>query len=225
MTGRWPNPFRSPPSLWAATAPPAPETPPLDRDAEAEVCVIGGGYAGLSAALHLAERGKGVILLETHEPGWGASGRNGGQVIPGIKYDPSEIAAKYGAEAGEALAAFVGGTAGLVWEMIDRHGMDAPSARNGWIQGAHTDEMVATVKRRAAEWGARGVATRVLDRDQAAATLGTRQYLGGWIDPRGGGVQPLAYARGLARAAIKAGAALHGGSRVVSQNQSPPGAA
>lgn len=211
------------PSLWAATAPPPPPTPKLDRDVEADVCVIGGGYAGLSAALHLAERGKGVVLLESHEPGWGASGRNGGQVIPGIKYDPSELAAKFGPDAGEALAAFVGGTADLVWEMIGRHGMDVPHARNGWIQGAHTDEMVATVKRRAAEWGARGVATRVLDRDQAAATLGTRQYLGGWVDPRGGGVQPLAYARGLAKAAIAAGAALHGGSRVASIGRSGAG--
>lgn len=206
------DPFPLAPSLWAATAPPAPATPALDRDAEADVCVIGGGYAGLSAALHLAERGKGVVLLEAHEPGWGGSGRNGGQVIPGIKYDPEEIKAKYGPEAGEALARFVGGTADLVFEMISRHGMDVPHRRQGWIQGAHTPEMIETVKRRAGEWAARGVPARALDRDEVAALIGNRQYLGGWVDPRGGAVQPLAYARGLARAAQRAGAALHGGS-------------
>jgi glycine/D-amino acid oxidase-like deaminating enzyme len=208
------EPFPLAPALWAATAPPAPATPPLDQDAEADVCVIGGGYAGLSTALHLAERGVSVALLEAHEPGWGGSGRNGGQVIPGIKYDPSELSAKYGPEAGDALARFAGSTADLVFDLIARHGMDVRHVRRGWIQGAHTDEMIVTVKRRAAEWAARGVATRVLDRDQANAALGARQYLGGWVDPRGGGVQPLAYARGLARAALTAGAALHGGSRV-----------
>ncbi|MBL8586911.1 MAG: FAD-binding oxidoreductase [Methylobacteriaceae bacterium] len=217
------EPFPLAPSLWAATAPPPVETPPLDRDTEADVCVIGGGYAGLSTALHLAGRGVAVALLEAHEPGWGGSGRNGGQVIPGIKYDPSELTAKYGPEAGEALAAFVGGTADIVFDLIARHGMDVPHVRAGWIQGAHTDEMIRTVKRRAAEWAARGVAAEVLDRDQVAAALGSRQYLGGWLDPRGGGVQPLAYARGLARAAQKAGAALHGGSRVTALDRSGNG--
>lgn len=210
------EPFPLAPSLWAATAPPAPPTPPLDADAEADVCVIGGGYAGLSTALHLAERGISVIVLEAHEPGWGGSGRNGGQVIPGIKYDPSEIAAKFGPEAGEALSGFVGGTADLVFDLIEKHGMDVPHMRKGWIQGAHTPDMIDTVKRRVADWRARGVDAKLLDRPAMQEMLGTGQYLGGWLDPRGGGVQPLAYARGLARAAIKAGAVIHGQSRVVS---------
>lgn len=210
------DPFPLAPSLWAATAPPPAPTPPLAGDVEADVCIIGGGYAGLSTALHLAEAGSSVVLLETHEPGWGGSGRNGGQVIPGIKYDPSEIRAKFGPEAGEALTNFVGSTADLVFDLIARHGMDVPYQRNGWIQGAHTPDMIETVKRRAADWQAKGVAARVLDKAEAEAHLGTSQYLGGWLDPRGGGVQPLAYARGLARAALKAGARLHGHSRVVS---------
>lgn len=208
------KPFPLAPALWAATAPPAAETPPLDRDVEADVCVIGGGYAGLSTALHLAERGVSVLLLEAREPGWGGSGRNGGQVIPGIKYDPSELVKKFGSEAGEAITAFVGGTADLVFDLIQKHSMDVEYRRAGWIQGAHTAEMVSIVKRRAAEWAARGVPARVLDADEAHAALGARQYLGGWIDPRGGGIQPLAYARGLARAALKAGASLHGESPV-----------
>jgi glycine/D-amino acid oxidase-like deaminating enzyme len=217
------EPFPLAPSLWAATAPPATATPPLDRDAQADVCVIGGGYAGLSAALHLAERGVGVILLEAHEPGWGGSGRNGGQVIPGIKYDPRELKEKFGPEAGEALASFVGGTADLVWDLIDRHGMDVPTTRQGWIQGAHTPAMIETVKARAADWAKRGVKARVLDREEVGSLLGNRQYLGGWLDPRGGGVQPLAYSRGLARAALKAGAILHGKSPVASLRRAGSG--
>lgn len=74
-----------PPSLWAATAEPAPSCPPLRGDSRAEVAVVGGGFAGLSTALHLVEAGASVTLLEAAEPGWGASGRNGGQVIPGLK--------------------------------------------------------------------------------------------------------------------------------------------
>jgi glycine/D-amino acid oxidase-like deaminating enzyme len=208
------EPFPLQPSLWHATAPAAAETPPLAGDAKADVCIVGAGYAGLSTALHLAEAGVSVIVLEAREPGWGASGRNGGQVIPGIKYDPSEIVSKFGAEAGAALVSFVGSTADLVFGLIEKHGMDVPHRRAGWIQGAHTPAMVETVKRRAEEWGMRGVGARFLDADAVGRLIGTDRYLGGWLDPRGGGVQPLAYARGLARAAMKVGVAIHGQSPV-----------
>ncbi len=208
------EPFSLQPSLWHATASPAIATPPLDASASVDVCVIGGGYAGLSTALHLAEAGVRVALLEAHEPGWGGSGRNGGQVIPGIKYDPNELEAKFGSEAGKALARFVGSTADRVFDLIDKHAMDVPNMRRGWIQGAHAPEMVETVKRRAADWENRGAPTEFLDEEAMATALGARQYLAGWVDRRGGAVQPLAYARGLAKAAAKAGAAIHGKTRV-----------
>jgi glycine/D-amino acid oxidase-like deaminating enzyme len=214
------EPFPLAPSLWFATAPAAAPTPPLAQDVTADVCVIGAGFAGLSTALHLAEAGVSVVVLEAHEPGWGGSGRNGGQVIPGIKYDPSEILAKFGPVAGEALIGFVGSTADLVFDLIAKHSMAVPHKRTGWIQGAHTPAMVETVKRRAAEWQARGVDAAFLDQDAAAHLLGTDRYLAGWVDRRAGGVQPLAYARGLAKAAIGAGAAIHGQSKVVSLTRS-----
>src|SRR5256714_2284934 len=139
-----------PPSLWVATARPAPATPPLDMSRQADVAIVGAGYSGLAAALQLAEAGVSVIVLETGEPGWGASGRNGGQVIPGLKYDPRELVEKFGSTAAEALIEFVGGTADLVFDLIQRHGMDVPHVRNGWIQAAHTPAMVDAVKRRVA---------------------------------------------------------------------------
>jgi glycine/D-amino acid oxidase-like deaminating enzyme len=213
------DPFPLAPSLWAATAPPAPPTPLLSADRTVEVAVIGGGYLGLSAALRLAERGREVALLEAREPGWGGSGRNGGQVIAGVKYDPRELAAKVGEQAAQALAAFVGSTADLVFDLIERHEMDVPHARAAWIQGAHSPAALDTVKARADDWAKRGVAARFLDKAEVEARLGTAQYLGGWLDPRGGAVQPLAYARGLARAAIRAGATIHGDSPVVSLKQ------
>ena len=85
------EPFPLAPSLWAATAPPAVATPQLEGSIAADVVIVGAGYAGMSTALHLAERGTRVVVLEAHEPGWGGSGRNGGQVIPGLKYDPNEL--------------------------------------------------------------------------------------------------------------------------------------
>jgi len=93
------EPFPLEPSLWTATAPPAPSVPPLEESTRADVCVIGAGYAGLSTALHLAERGVRTVVLEAKEPGYGGSGRNGGQVIPGLKYDPDDLEKMYGASA------------------------------------------------------------------------------------------------------------------------------
>ncbi len=209
------EPFPLAPSLWAATAPPAPETPALAGNAEADVCIVGGGFCGLSTALHLAEAGTHVVLLEAHEPGWGGSGRNGGQVIPGLKYDPDKLAALLPGEAGERLVRFAGGTADVVFGLIERHRMDVPYTWAGWIQGAHTAAGLREAEQRAAQWAQRGADVAMLDRIEAEAELGTRSYLGGWIDRRGGGVQPLAYARALARAALAAGAEIHGQTKAV----------
>ncbi|MGH7125234.1 MAG: NAD(P)/FAD-dependent oxidoreductase, partial [Stellaceae bacterium] len=126
------EPFPLSPALWAATSSPAPPTPPLEESISADVCIVGGGFAGLSTALHLAERGIRAVVLEAYEPGWGASGRNGGQVIPGLKYDPDEIVGLYGAERGERLIEFVGGTADVVFDLIEKHSMDVPRLRKGW---------------------------------------------------------------------------------------------
>ena len=209
------EPFELAPSLWAATAPPAPKVEPLDTSTTADVCVVGGGYAGLSTALHLAEQGVNVVLLEAKEPGWGGSGRNGGQVIPGLKYDPDELVEMFGNEIGKNLIQFGGSTADLVFDLIKRHDMHVPHVRKGWIQGAHTKAGLDVVSKRAAQWQKHGVGSaRVLDKDSVTRAIGTDKYFGGWLDPRGGGVQPLAYARGLANAVIKAGVRVHGQSPV-----------
>lgn len=208
------EPFPLAPSLWATTAPPGPETPPLSESRHADVVIVGGGFCGLSTALHLAERGIRPVVLEAREVGFGGSGRNGGQVIPGLKYDPADLVAKFGHERGERLARFAGSTADTVFDLIARHTMDVPHQRAGWIQGAHTEAGLVEVARRAEQWAGLGAPTRVLDKSETARLLGTERYLGGWLDGRGGAVQPLSYARGLARAALKAGAAIHGGSPV-----------
>jgi len=209
------EPFPLEPSLWGATAPPAPPTPPLTDSTQADACVIGGGYAGLSTALHLAERGVKTVVLEAKEPGYGGSGRNGGQVIPGLKYDPDDLEAMYGPERGPKLVTFAGRTADAVFDLIAKHNMDAPHVRNGWIQAAHSKASVEETRSRAEQWARRGAPVEVFDKTETDRHLGTTQYLGGWIDRRGGAVQPLAYARGLVRAALAAGAAVHAETRAM----------
>lgn len=203
------TPFPLSPSLWAATAAAPPDTQPLAQSTQADVLVVGGGYAGLSAALHLAEQGVRVVLLEAREIGFGGSGRNGGQVIPGLKYDPDALIAMFGGERGERLVRFAGATADSVFNLIERHAMDVPHVRNGWIQGAHNPAALELAHARAAQWARHGADAQPLDKAQVARLIGADRYLGGWVDRRAGAVQPLSYARGLARAALNAGAVIH----------------
>ncbi|WP_422096181.1 NAD(P)/FAD-dependent oxidoreductase [Variovorax sp.] len=203
-----------PPSLWAATAPAAPPTPPLAGSRRADVLIVGAGFTGLSAALHLAEAGAKVCVLEAHEPGWGASGRNGGQVNPTLKHDPDELVRLYGAARAEPLIDAVSRSADLVFELIERHGIDCQPVRKGWLQVAYSQQHIAAMHARAEQWARRGAATQMLDRNEVAARLGTDAFAGGWLDGRAGGIQPLAYTRGLVRAAQAAGASVHGGSTV-----------
>jgi glycine/D-amino acid oxidase-like deaminating enzyme len=143
-------------SVWAATAAPAPETGPLRESRRAEVAVVGGGFTGLSAALHLAARGVETVVLEAAEPGWGASGRNGGQVIATLKCDLDELERRFGREEGGRLVETIGSSADDVFALIAEHGIACHAARHGWIQGAHSAGAVALVHRRAEQWMARG---------------------------------------------------------------------
>lgn len=201
-----------PPSLWADTAAPATPAPPLVGPAEADVAVIGGGFTGLSAALHLAEVGKRVVLLEAAEPGWGASGRNGGQVNPGWKVLPSEIKRRYGAERGERIARMANGTCDLVFELIERFEIPCDALRPGFLQASYGGRGRKAQENWAREWSAYGTEVELLDRDGFAALIGSDKYDSGMRDARGGNLQPLSYARGLAKAAAWLGAQLHGGS-------------
>src|SRR5262245_21376652 len=204
-----------PKSLWAATATPATAYRKLDGDVAADCGIVGAGLTGLSTPPALARRGLKSVLLEANEPGWGASGRNGGQVIPGLKLDPSELSAKYGEERGRRLTATVGATADLVFNLIEQHSIDCNGRRSGWIQGAPGPKGLAEVRRRAEEWSALGADVAVLDGDEVRARVGGGDYVGAFLDRRGGTVNPLSYARGLARAAVAAGATLHGDSPAV----------
>ena len=202
-----------PDSLWAATAPPGPECPPLESNADADVAVVGAGYTGLSTALHLARAGRRVTVLDAGEPGWGCSGRNGGQVNPGgMKMLPDDVAAILGPVWGERFLEFGDRSCDLVFELIERYGIECEALRPGYVQGGFGAKGRRFNREWARQWAARGREARFLDRGRIAALLGTRRYDSGMYDARGGNVQPLAYARGLARAAISEGATVHGAS-------------
>ena len=202
-----------PDSLWAATAPPGPECPPLTSNGAADVVVVGAGYTGLSTALHLARAGRRVVVLDAGEPGWGCSGRNGGQVNPGgAKVLPEDVVASLGPDRGERFLEFGDRSCDLVFELIERYRIECEALRPGYVQGGYGPRGRRFNREWARQWAARGSEVRFLEREEIADLLGTRRYGSGMHDARGGSVQPLAYARGLARAAMEEGAVIHGAS-------------
>jgi hypothetical protein len=208
------DPPGMPDSYWSATAAPCPPVPEFDGSEKAETVVIGAGYTGLSTALHLAERGRSVLVLDAHEPGWGASGRNNGQVVAALKHEPHEIEQRFGKELGAQLIRAIGEGPDLVLGLIDRYGIECAARRSGILTAAHSAKSLADLKRRVEIWNARGAPLQLLSRDEMAAASGTGAYAGGCLDPRGGAINPLGYARGLARAVIAKGGAIRQKARV-----------
>src|SRR5580693_9736623 len=124
------------PNLYQDTAAPAPAAPPLETDVRTDVAVVGGGITGLSTALHAARSGASVVLLEAEEIGFGASGRNGGQVNPGLKPDPDTVERDFGPELGGRMNALAGAAPAFVFDLIERHGIRCEARRNGTLRAA-----------------------------------------------------------------------------------------
>lgn len=193
-------------TFWASSAPPGPATTPLAGDAEVETVIVGAGFSGLSTALHLVEGGQKPLLLEAGVVGCGASGRNNGQVIPTLtRPDPSDMMAAFGPARGRRLAMLVRDAASVTFDIIRRHAIDCAAEQTGWIQPAHSASRVRLSEKRVREWRDLGAPVELLDRKAVSDLLGTDRYFGGWLNPTGGHVNPLALARGLAKAVIGGG--------------------
>ncbi|HEY4172870.1 MAG TPA: FAD-binding oxidoreductase [Rhodopila sp.] len=186
----------------------------MDGDRCTHVAVVGGGFTGLSAALHLAEMGVDVTLLEAHEPGWGASGRNGGQVNPGLKHDPDRVEADFGPDLGRRMVALSGNAPDFVFNLIQRHQISCDALQSGTLRSAISRKGSVEVRASAEQWIRRTMAVSVLERDEIASVTGTDRYQAAMLDRRGGQLNPLSYARGLAQAAMRQGAAIHGAAKV-----------
>ena len=201
-----------PRSLYAQTARPGVPAPPVDGDKHVSVAVVGGGFTGLSAALHLAQAGVDVAVLEANEPGWGASGRNGGQVNPGLKYEPDEIERDFGPELGARMVAFSGNAPNTVFDLVRQHQITCEGRQSGTLRAAYTAKHAAPLRPAAEQWQRRGAPVELLEQDAVRTATGSDRYLCAMLDRRGGSVNPLGYARGLAEAAANAGATIHGSS-------------
>ncbi|MEY9672431.1 glycine/D-amino acid oxidase-like deaminating enzyme [Bradyrhizobium elkanii] len=199
-----------PPSLYADTAVEATSTPPLTSDKSVPVAIIGGGFTGLSTALHLAEQGVLATVLEAQEPGWGASGNNGGQTNPGLKHDPDQIEADFGADLGRRMIEFSYGTTNFTHDLIRRYQIPCEARQNGTLRAAYNEASAAAIETTAKQCIRRGMPVKLLDAAEMRAMTGSDRYLCAMLDARGGDLHPLSYARGLARAAIGAGVAVHG---------------
>jgi glycine/D-amino acid oxidase-like deaminating enzyme len=196
---RWPD------SLWAAVTQQGPELPQLEGSAEADVVIIGAGFTGLSTALHLREAGIDVAMIEAAEPGWGASGRNNGQVIPTLsRPDPDDIVARHGA-AGERFVAMLRGSANALFDLARRYQIQAEQEQTGWIQPVHSPGRIRIAERRVRQWSARGAPVELLSREQMKDMLGSEAWYGGFWNRSGGHVNPLALARGMARVVLDRG--------------------
>ncbi len=198
-----------PPAVYVRAAPEAPPSAPLDGPGRAQVAVIGGGFTGLSTALHLAQAGVQVAVLEAKEIGWGASGRAFGQVVPYLKISESMILDHYGAERGPAIIDAVAAGPDLVFGLIETHHIDCWAVRTGLLFAAHAPAGRRGLERRAAYWHRRDVALELLEGAKCAEAIGSSLYPTALLDRRGGHLNPFAYARGLARAAVDAGAVIH----------------
>ncbi len=212
-----------PPSLYGATARPAAHAPPLGNDVAVPVAIVGAGFTGLSTALHLAERGVRAVVIDAAEPGWGASGRNGGHVNPGLKEDPAAVLARFGDGPGARLLDFAYGAPDMTFDLIRRHQIQCDARQGGTLRAARTAAHAAGVRQAAAECLARGMPVQLLEGEALARATGGVGYVCAMLDPRGGQVQPLDYARGLARAAIAAGAAVHGGTKALALDRAGAG--
>src|SRR5712671_7556398 len=196
-------------SLWVAVTPPGPDLPRLIGTAAADVVVIGGGFTGLSAALHLREAGVDVAVVEAMEPGWGASGRNNGQVIPTLsRHDPEDIVARHGA-AGERFVGLLRDSASVLFDLAARYQIQAEQEQAGWVQPVHSPGRIKIAERRVRQWSKFGAPVELLSRAQVADMTGSDAWFGGFWNKTGGHVNPLALARGLARAALGLGARIY----------------
>ena len=202
------------PGLWADTAPPAPATTPLAGAAQVQVGIIGGGYTGLSAALHLAQAGVSAAVLEAGAIGQGGSGRNVGLVNAGLWLMPDDLIARAGPDHGPRLLQALAQAPALVWDLVARHAMACEAQPTGTLHCALDARGKATLEKRAAQWQARGADVTLLDAAATRARTGSRAFRAALHDPRAGTIQPLAYARALARAAISAGTQIHTDSPV-----------
>jgi glycine/D-amino acid oxidase-like deaminating enzyme len=196
------------------TAPAAPITVALEGSHRADLAIVGAGITGLSAALHAAWGGARVVVAEAQEIGWGASGRSFGQVVPYLRQEPAHALRLFGKEQGERLVMAAACGPDLVFDLIAKLGINCEAQSNGLLFAAHTPQAAQALHGRVAFWSDRMAGPEWLDADAIAAAIGGGRYWGGVMEKRGGTINSLAFARGLAAACQREGSHIFTRSRV-----------
>lgn len=202
------------PSYYAASVSPTPERPALVGATRADICIVGGGFTGLSAALELAGRGLSVVLLESERIGWGASGRNGGQLINGYSRSLEVIGKRYGHDAERGLGMMALEGARIIRERVADHAI-ACDLVDGGLVAAFTRKQLDELRAEKETWDRHGHdAPFIVEGDALHAIVRTDRYAGGLVDPLSGHFHPLKFLLGEAAAFERAGGVIHERSRV-----------
>ncbi len=212
---------RPPASLWQATTCEIPDYPSLDGDIETDALVIGAGFTGLSAALHLRQQGATVAVIEAGQPGTGASGRNSSLVIPTLSgADPDDIVSRYGAS-GERFVVLVRDCTDDLFATATALQLGGQAEQTGWLQPAHSPGRMRLIERRAAQWAKWGATIEIADREQTRRMLGSDMWFGGLLSRTGGMVNPLALVHAMA--VRQAGGGLYARTPALSFAKGPDG--
>lgn len=204
----------NPVSLWDRSAQEPDHKQAFTAAGPVDVAVVGAGYTGLSTALHCAERGLSVHVLEAERIGHGGSGRNVGLVNAASWLPPRDVRERLGATYGPRFVDRFSRAPDEVFSLIEKHQIRCEATRTGTIHAAHAPSGFKDLQARKAEWDRLGAPVDLLDRDKASALIGSDAFFGGLLDHRAGTINPMGYCRGLARAARGAGAAISTGVRV-----------
>ncbi|MGJ8570057.1 MAG: NAD(P)/FAD-dependent oxidoreductase [Hoeflea sp.] len=201
-------------SLWDQTAAEPDLVSPMTADVVTDVAVVGGGFTGLSTALHAAGNGLDVCVLEARQIGYGGSGRNVGLVNAGLWLPPQDVRAHFGEERGARLVEVLGEGPNYVMSLIEKYQIRCELTRTGTIHAAHSPGGFRDLTRRAEEWRRLGAPVSLLSREATREKIGSSAFYGGLLDSRAGTINPMGYVRGLARVAKSAGARIHTGVSV-----------
>lgn len=202
-------------SYYAASANPAPHRPPLTGDHSTDICIVGAGYSGLSTGLHLAEKGYKVVMIEAAQVGWGASGRNGGQIVAGLNASLQTIRKRYGAETAGFVAGLVQEGGEIIRERIKTYNIQC-DLKEGNIFAAYTGAHMSELEDRLKLWASYGLHNQeMLGKEQLRKHIASDVYAGGMIDHSGGHIHPLNLALGEAAAFESLGGVIFEQSPVV----------
>jgi glycine/D-amino acid oxidase-like deaminating enzyme len=203
-------------SLWAATAKSQSDYSVLNESHHTDICIIGAGYTGLSTAIHLREKGVDVVVIDSHEPGWGASGRNAGGVIPApLGVTPTKLLERFGPEKGSRICQFIAKSDSIVTDLISNYGISCEWNKSGYLVAATDEQRFSNYEKSANLWNEAGGAVKILSESNVHEYIATDKYIGGMLYQNAGTINPLSYTRGLAEAVTQAGGTIYANSPAI----------